>query len=187
MKKIIFIVVAAMFALTTAAQAQNYKSWKAPKDEPDLLRASALAYVGYNFLENAPMGGVALGLNCYCVRAELDFGFSSLKTPTLEKKRHSLGYFSPSIGLSFGDKYEFYGMVGFTTWGYIATTEVTECAKDKFHKDLVHCRLKVGSNIMISDKFFVNVDLSYMIPKSSEVGYVYFDNLALRAGIGYRF
>lgn len=91
MKKIIFIVVAAMFALTTAAQAQNYKSWKAPKDEPDLLRASALAYVGYNFLENAPMGGVALGLNCYCVRAELDFGFSSLKTPTLEKKRHSWG------------------------------------------------------------------------------------------------
>ena len=42
MKKVIFMVVAAMLALTTAAQAQNYKSWKAPKDEPDLLRPDLL-------------------------------------------------------------------------------------------------------------------------------------------------
>ncbi len=186
MKKIIILVVA-MVTTIVAVQAQEYTSWKAPKDDPDLLRASVLAYGGYNFLEKAPTGGVALGVNCYCLRAEVDIGVSAIKTPTLDRKRHNLMYFSPSIGVAFGDKYEFYGMVGYTSWGTILTTQITECSKDKFSADFLHWRLKVGSNIMVSKRLFVNAELSYMIPKNPEFGYVYFENLMLRVGVGYRF
>jgi len=184
MKKFIFLL-AVLFTMVTAAQAQNYSSWRAPKDGS--LRASLLAYGGYNFLEEAPAGGVAVGLNLYCLRAEVDLGFSSIDTPSLDQKHHNLMFFSPSVGVSFGNKFEFYAMVGCINWGSISTRAVTECGKDKFSSDLFHWRLRAGSNIMVSRKIFVNVDLSYMIPKDAKDGYVYFDNLMLRAGVGYRF
>lgn len=188
MKTMKKLFVMALIAISVSAvQAQGYTSWKAPKDDPDLLKFSILAYGGYNLLENAPLGGVALGFNCYCIRAEVDFGCSSLKTPSLATKHHKLAYISPSIGLSFGDKCEFYAMVGFMNWGYILTTSVTECQKDKFSKSLLHCRLKAGCNFMVAKKIFINADLSYLIPKDSVSGYIYFDNLALRLGVGYRF
>lgn len=185
MKKLFFMAILAISV--PAVQAQGYTSWKAPKDDPDLLKFSILAYGGYNILENAPLGGIAVGFNCYCIRAEADIGFSSLETPTLATKKHYLAYFSPAIGLAFGDKYEFYAMVGFMNWGYVLTTKVTECEGDIFSKSLLHCRLKVGSNIMVSKKLFINADLSYLIPKNAKLGYIYFDHLALRVGIGYRF
>lgn len=187
MKKIILSIAAAMCfpAMSVSAQSASENYWA-----DDAIKASAIVYTGANILEPAPIYGAAIGLNCYFVRAEFEVGGSWID-PGASFSRKQMLYFSPSFGLAhtFKKKYEIYLMSSWINWGntVLEEAENNHCGHDVFEKDLFHWRLKAGTNIAISKRLFVNVDVSYMFPKNDKEGIIYYDNLSIRAGIGYRF
>lgn len=185
MRKIVILMFAVMMAATsTRAQAQS-DYWK-----DDRLKASVIVFSGANVLEPAPIYGAALGLNCYFLRAEIEFGGSYID-PGYSFSRQHLMYFSPSFGLAhtFCDNYEVYLMSSWTNWGHTTLKDApnNQCGHNVFDKDIFHWRIKVGTNITLWKKLFANVEVGYMFPKSEKSGYVQYDNLTVRAGIGYRF
>lgn len=186
MKKFSFFVVAMCFmAATVSAQSAKSEYWK-----DDAIKASVILFSGANVLEPAPIYGAAVGLNCYFLRAEFELGGSWID-PGYSLSRKHLLYFSPSFGVAhtFKKKYEVYLMSSWTNWGSTTLKDapINNCGHDVFDRDLFHWRLKVGTNIAIHKKLFVNADVSYMFPKSKSTGIVYYDNLMIRLGIGYRF
>lgn len=186
MKKIV-ILAAIIMGMVISAKAQNASEnyWS-----DDAIKASVIAFSGANVLEPAPIYGAALGLNCFFIRAELEFGGSWID-PGASFSRKNLFYFSPSIGVAhtFAEKYEVYLMSSWTNWGYTTLEEApnNHCGHDVFEKSLFHWRMKLGTNINFTKKWFVNTEVGYMFPKSEEAGYIYYDNLSVRVGIGYRF
>lgn len=189
MRKIILSLAAAMGFSAMSVSAQNSASennyWA-----DDAIKASAIVYAGANVLEPAPIYGAAIGLNCYFLRAEFEIGGSWID-PGVSFSRKQMLYFSPSFGLAhtFQKKYEVYLMSSWINWGntVLEEAESNHCGHDVFEKDLFHWRLKAGTNIAISKRLFVNVDVSYMFPKDNQEGHIYYENLSIRAGIGYRF
>ena len=174
-------------AMSVSAQSASENNYWAD----DAIKASAIVYAGANVLEPAPIYGAAIGLNCYFLRAEFEIGGSWID-PGASFSRKQMLYFSPSFGLAhtFQKKYEVYLMSSWINWGstVLEGADNNHCGHDVFEKDLFHWRLKAGTNIAISKRLFVNVDVSYMFPKSNTGGgYIYYDNLSVRAGIGYRF
>ena len=174
-------------AMSVSAQSASENNYWAD----DAIKASAIVYAGANVLEPAPIYGAAIGLNCYFLRAEFEIGGSWID-PGASFSRKQMLYFSPSFGLAhtFQKKYEVYLMSSWINWGstVLEGADNNHCGHDVFEKDLFHWRLKAGTNIAISKRLFVNVDVSYMFPKSTTGGgYIYYDNLSVRAGIGYRF
>ena len=155
-------------------------------DDKSLLKVSANAFGGYNFLEKQPIGGFAVAFNAFCFRAEVEFSWTQLDTYVSENPERFM-CFNPSVGVSFGNKHEFYAMLGATNFGFIETTEVSECSKDRFYSDLFHLKTKAGCNFALGKRLFINTELAYILPKHENAGYVYYQNLALRAGLGYRF
>lgn len=186
MKRIfIFAVIIMSMVGMVHAQSVSKNYWS-----DDTIKASAIGYVGANFSEPAPIYGAALGLNYYFVRAELEFGGTSID-PGMGFSKRSFFYFSPSIGLShtFAKRYELYLMSSWINWGYTILKEApnNECGRDVFDTDFFHWRVKLGTNINFYKKWFANVELGYMFPKAERVGYVRYKNLSLRVGVGYRF
>ena len=186
MKKFLFIAVIIIGMVVSArAQSVSKNYWS-----DDAIKTSVIAFTGANILEPAPIYGAALGLNCFFMRAEFELGGSWID-PGASFSRKNLLYFSPSIGVThtFAERYEIYLMSSWINWGYTILEEApnNECCKDIFEKDLFHWRLKLGTNINFSKRCFANAEIGYMFPKSKETGYIYYDNLSVRVGVGYRF
>lgn len=185
MKKLYFVATALFLMLATTALAGNGTK-VAPLDrDKDVVKVSALAYGGYNFMEKAPIIGGAVALEAFFIRAELEGGWSYVDTQ-LTPSRKEFGYFSPSIGVVFGKKLQFYMMGGATTWCNIATTAVTECPEDRFFADVFCWKVKSGFNITFGKRIFLNIEGGYVFNKD-KTGYVPFDNAYGRVGLGYRF
>lgn len=155
-------------------------------DDRSRLKISTTVFGGYNVLEDQPVGGLAVAFNAFCLRAEIELGWTKLNTYLSDKPKR-FAYFNPNIGLSFGNENEFYAMVGATNFGYIMTTEVSECNSDKFLYDLFHLKTKIGGNFAVGGNFILNVELACIVPQRECAGYVYYDGLFLRVGAGYRF
>ncbi len=185
MKKLSIAATALCLMLATTALAGNGKK-VAPLDrDKDVVKVSAIAYGGYNFMESSPLVGGAIAVEAFFIRAELEGGWSYVDT-NLAPSRKNFGYFSPSVGIVFGKKFQYYLMGGATTWCYIATTEVTECAQDRFFSDLFRWKVKSGFNITFGKRIFLNIEGGYVF-NSQSPRYITFNNAYTRLGIGYRF
>lgn len=180
MKRIIALVSVMLVSINALVANAQFRG------EKDVLKVSAIAFGGYNFSEQQPLGGFAVGLNAFCLRAEVEIAWTQLDSYVSTSPKRFI-CFNPSIGVSVGNKHEFYAMFGYTNFGYVQTTEVTECRKDRFLSDLVHLKTKAGCNFALGKRFIINAELAYVIPRPERTGYVYYKNLAVRTGIGYRF
>ena len=182
---LVAVIIMGMVVSASAQSATRSDYW-----QDDRLKVSLIGFAGVNVLEPAPMYGAALGLNCFFMRAEFEFGGSWIN-PGASFSRKNLFYFSPSLGVAhtFAERYEIYLMSSWINWGYTTLEESpnNNCGHDVFNKDLFHWRMKLGTNINFSKRWFANAEIGYMFPKSKEAGYIYYDNLSLRVGIGYRF
>lgn len=183
MKKFLLLMFAVMMTAASVSAQSDY--WK-----DDRLKASVIVFSGANVLEPAPIYGAALGLNCYFLRAEIEFGGSYID-PGYSFGRQHLMYFSPSFGLAhtFRDNYEVYLMSSWTNWGLTVLDDspANKCGHDVFEKDIFHWRIKAGTNITVWKKLFANAEVGYMFPKHYGEGQTGYKNLTLRVGIGYRF
>lgn len=186
MKKTLFIAAIIMGMVVSAhAQSVSKNYWS-----DETIKASVIAFTGANILEPAPIYGAALGLNCYFMRAELELGGSWID-PRASFSRKNLLYFSPAIGVAhtFAQRYEIYLMSSWINWGRTTLKDApnNNCGHDVFEKDLFHWRIKLGTNINFHKDWFANAEIGYMFSKSEQAEYIYYDNLSLRIGIGYRF
>ena len=180
MKKIIIMFALLMSVASVSAQSKFIEdtNWK--------LHCSPTLYGGYNFLENTAITGVAIPIYVNFLRAELDVGYSYLNTYLGHK---DFVYFSPSIGLQYGNKVRGYLMFGWTNWPHLIKVGAPnyECPGDRFYSDLIHAKLKCGLEVVLTKKLFLNVDLGYVFTSKGDDYHQYFDNFALRTGIGWRF
>lgn len=174
------MIVLLMSVASVSAQSKfiEDKDWK--------LHCSPTLYGGYNFLENTAIAGVAVPIYVNFLRAELDVGYSYLNTYMGHK---DFVYFSPSLGLQYGNKVRGYLMFGYETWPYITKVGALnyECPEDRFYSDLIHAKIKCGLEVVLAKKLFLNVDLGYVFANKSDLYHQHFENLALRTGVGWRF
>ena len=158
----------------------------APLDRSEeLLKSSVIVYGGYNFLENTPLVGGAVALDVSFFRMELEGGWSYANT-SLNPSRKNFGYFSPTVGVVFGKKFQYYLMGGATTWAMVEKKEVTQCSEDRFFTDDLHFKVKTGFNITFGERIFLNIEGGYMF-LWRRAGYDEFPNAYARIGLGYRF
>lgn len=183
MKRIILFMLAAMVLSASSAEAR--KRLMPPYEERgrDELKFNASVYGGYNFTGDAPVYGGILAFEAYFLRADLDFGWTTINHPLCNKHFSTFG---PSVGLFVGDKYKMYAMYGFQTYGYVATTEVTECPTDRFKTDGFHHKIKFGFQATVWERMFVSVELAHLFPIRA-TGYIYFPNTNARVGLGWKF
>ena len=181
MKKF-FVLFVMMFSVIASSSAQS----KWIEDSDWKLHVAPTVYGGYNCLENAPIAGVALPFNVNFIRAELDLGYTYLNTYLGHKDFMTI---SPSVGVQYGNKVRGYLMYGFTNWAYIVKVGCpnNNCPVDRFYSDVFHHKLKGGVEVILTKKLFLNAEVSCLITDGSDVYFEKFGNLALRAGLGWRF
>ena len=180
MRKFIIMIVLLMSVASVSAQNKwiEDKQWK--------LHCAPTLYGGYNFLENTAITGVALPIYANFIRAEIDVGYSYLNTYLGHK---DFVYFSPTLGLQYGNKVRGYLMWGYTTWTHITKVGAPnyDCKTDKFFSDQLHAKIKGGVEVILTQKLLLNLDLGYIFTSKSSDHIVCYDNLSLRTGLGWRF
>ena len=181
MKKFLVLFVM-MFSVIASSSAQS----KWIEDSDWKLHVSPTVYGGYNCLENAPIAGVAIPFNVNFIRAELDLGYTYLNTDLGHK---DFPTFSSALGVQYGNKVRGYLMYGWSTWAYITRVGApgSNCPNDRFYSDLFHHKIKGGVEVVLTKKLFLNAEVSYLFSKGSSVYYEMYDNLALRAGLVWKF
>ena len=89
------------------------------------------------------------------------------------------------FGYVYGYNHQIYAMAGLTNWGY---HELNHSATDAvFVSNELYGKVKVGCNLFLMPKLFLNFDLSYIVPKHLDFHNLTYDGMALKAGVGYRF
>ena len=137
---------------------------------------------GYNFMENVPLAGGAVGVQFWGLRAEIEAGWTPFNLPNgLNKK--DFCYISPMIGYSYGFSHNLYAMIGVTNWGYVDT----HLGEPLFRQDIMRPKIKIGGNLFVSKHIFINVDLSYMFPKQMNECCINYKGFDLKGGIGFKF
>ena len=177
MKKVMIVL---LLAVVLPFSAKAYSPYGGYSD----VTVDLTARGGYNFFENTPLVSGAVGLDFWGVRAELELGWTQLNIPeSLAKK--DLCIVSPMIGYTYGYSHKLYAMVGVSTWGY---TEVSGKSGQNYswHNSLCG-KVKVGANMYMTNNFFINVDVSYLIPVSSKTPSIDYRGFNTCVGVGYRF
>ncbi|MBQ2810981.1 MAG: hypothetical protein IJF12_02305 [Alphaproteobacteria bacterium] len=174
MKKIIILLLVAAF-LPLSASAYSYGGYKD-------VTVDITARGGYNFMENVPLAGGAVGVQFWGLRAELEAGWTSFNLPEGILKK-DFCYISPMIGYSYGFNHKLYAMVGFTNWGYVDYYD----KQPMFKQDIICAKIKVGGNLYITEHLFVNLDLSYLFPKHMDEYCLTYKGFNLMGGLGFRF
>lgn len=181
---IIFLIVVCLLTTTKLSAQMTEGALFCPKGE---VKTSAMLFCGANVLEPAPVYGAAFILNCSYVRAEIEVGGSYIDLGFPFSRKH-LVYFSPSFGLAYHIRNicEIYLMASWINWG---TTELSDVPEEpgRFKRNRAHGRIKAGTSFDIGKKMFANIDIAYMFPRGDKEGYRDYDNLTVRAGVGYRF
>lgn len=181
MKRFIIFLLAAMVLSVGALEAKTMPSYKGRgyKDP----KFNACIYGGYNVTGNTPVYGGIFAVEVLCLRADLDFGGTTLDHPLCNKHFPT---FSPSFGLFIGEKHKFYVMGGLQTYAYVATTMVTNCTEDKFFTDRACAKLKIGYQCAVWKQLFVSLEASHLF-KPHQLGYVYFPSSNIHIGVGWKF
>lgn len=165
-----------MFA---SAQGSWEKKWK--------LHATPTVYGGYNCLENSPMAGIAVPIYANFLRCELDFGFTTVETSLGSK---SFFTYTQSIGGQYGnDKLKGYLMFGAVTWPWVLHKGATGYTGNEsiFAVGQVLGKVKGGVDWNVASNLVLNFDVAYILRKEKSIGVEDFGQLALRAGVGWRF
>ncbi|MBQ7304305.1 MAG: hypothetical protein IJW75_05255 [Alphaproteobacteria bacterium] len=138
---------------------------------------------GYNLLEKSPMASGVVGVQFYGVRAELELGWTNFDIGANFNKKDFF-FVSPMIGWSYGFNHTVYLMGGISNWAEMSY-DTNPKGEPTFNNTLCG-KLKVGGNLYISEHFFVNVDVSYLLPFARHQTLSY-EGFIVGAGIGYRF
>ena len=154
MKKFIILFLSATVLSIGIAEAKPYD--EKTRDE---IKFDVSLYGGYNFTGNAPVFGGVVGFEALFLRADLDIGATSINHPLCNKLFPTI---SPSLGVFFGDKHKVYLMGGVQNYGYIATTQVTNCATDGFYSDGIHFKVKLGYQCTVWKQLFVGVEACHL-------------------------
>ena len=174
MKKIIIALFITVFLPITA-------SAYSPTSYRDVV-VDITARGGYNFMESVPLAGGAVGVEFWGLRAELEAGWTYFNMPS-DLLKQDFCYISPMIGYSYGFNHSVYAMVGITNWGYLENGK----NEQQFRQDIIYGKLKVGCNLFLTRNLFVNLDLSYLLPRRMENYCITYKGFNLKGGIGFRF
>lgn len=170
----------AMLSVVVASAQSDWETkWK--------LHVTPTVYGGYNCLENAPIVGIAVPITANFIRCELDFGYTSVETSLGNK---SFFTYTQSIGAQYGsERVKGYVMFGATTWprvvhegaaGYTGKGSV-------FGVSQVLGKIKGGVDVNLTSKLMLNLDVAYILWNGDGEHLETFDQLALRAGLGWKF
>ena len=167
MKRIIVFLCALMMGVSSLAQ------------NCGIVFGSVVWQGGYNVLEKQPITDLVLNADIGIVRGRLELGLGILPFPT-DADRQYFKYLAHSIGLVGGEKHLFYALVGATPWGG------AEKKDDKliFKNDVWHAKVEGGTDLYLSDRLLLNLEIMYMFPRANEGS---FKNLCLRGGLGIKF
>ncbi len=170
MKKIILFFVASMLGCGVFAQNESYSA----------IDATIFFKGGYNVLEKHPLYSVSFVGEIGFIR----FAFE-LQHPDFGNYNRKITYslfFSPSIGLCYGQRSIIYLMAGVQPWVSFDETAdlIVDCQKWR-------PKLEAGCDIRLCDWLFVNLSALYIIPFKDASGYHDYRNLAFLCGLGFRF
>ena len=181
MKKF-FVFIVAMLSVITSSTAQT-KFIPDPEWKPHVVPT---IYGGYNFLQDAPVVGVAVPIYVNFIRGEVDFGYTYLDSYFGRKDIKTL---SCSLGLQYGNRVRGYAMVGWINWAHIVKegAPLNNCGYDLLFTDLAHVRLKGGLDVTLVKNLILNAELGWIIHKKNDAYNQYFDSLSLRVGLGWNF
>lgn len=183
MKKFIIFLLAA--TVLSAGSLEAKKRLLSPYDQRtrEELKFNASVYGGYNFTGAAPVYGGIVAVESYFLRADLDFGGTTINHPLCDKHFTTFG---PSLGVFVGENYKMYAMYGFQTYATIATTAVTNCPTDQLYTDNFYHKLKFGFQATVWERMFVSVELARLFPVR-KAGFIVFPNTSANVGVGWKF
>lgn len=167
MKKLILLLFAVILGMNMSAQ------------ERSPVEASIVVKGGYNFLEKQPVAQVSLFGNFAFVRFGVSFNYAFIKTDVVDLSQ--LPAFSPSIGLTYGDKNVVYLMCGAQPWGVLDKETNKLLPRDRWR-----CSLEAGYDIRLSDRLFFNLSAFYLLPGKETETTRLCQNLSILAGLGFR-
>jgi len=169
MKKIVLFLMCTLFSATVFAQANV--SWYD-------IYGSVVLKGGCNFLEKQPIAAFDLRADIGLIRAQIESDCTRF-----DGEEAVLFAFSPSIGLAYGNKHVAYFLVGGQPWGAVFTKD----NRDKRRYNEWHVKLESGVDFRLSDLLFLNVGLSYLLPRQDTETLQHDRNLSLMAGLGFNF
>lgn len=182
MKNIIFTVVLFLAPFYVMAQHPDWEKSLSDvntkvKEKPSWneVKGSCLLFGEYNFIEKTPLAGTALCCNIGYIKGSVECGWSYLSK--FENKNHFY-FIAFSVGPQIGNKTKFYAQIGGITW--------SEYYENDFYTNNWRIRAKIGTDIYLSKKLYLNTGVNYIIPyrKSTAENS---DLLSLSMGLGFRF
>lgn len=178
MKNFILIGLLLFAPMMAVAQYPDWEQFSSDiKEKPSWneVKGSWLLYGEYNFFEKTPLAGTELCCNIGYIKGGVEFGWSYLSQ--YEGNNHFY-YVAFSAGPQIGNKTKFYAQLGGTTWG--------EYVNDNFYFNVWRVRARIGTDIYLSKKAYLNIGVNYIIPYRKELNY---DSklLSIRLGLGFRF
>ena len=168
MKHIIVIFSAMMISLSSFAQSDDYFG-------------NVVFQGGYNLLEKQPVANIAFVGDVWIFRGKIEIGPGFLPYPG-SNETHLFSYFAPSLGLVWGYKHLVYLLAGGMPWGDWDYRD----GKPKFSQTVWHFKVECGTDIHLSDTFFLNLEIMYLLPRLSNSP-TNCKNLSLRGGLGIYF
>ena len=180
MKHFIIFLLAATMLSAGAFEADAKPSYARDKSH---LKFDASLFGGYNFTGNGAVYGGTFAVEAFFIRADLDFGGTTINHPLCDKHFTTFG---PSLGVFVGENYKMYAMYGFQTYATIATTTVTNCPTDQLYTDNFYHKLKFGFQTTVWERMFVSVELARLFPVR-KAGFIVFPNTSANLGVGWKF
>lgn len=178
MKKCIMLLLSAMILSVGVVEAKPYAD--KTRDE---LKFDISLYGGYTFTGNSPVFGTVIGIEAFFLRADLDIGATTINHQLCNKYFTTIG---PSLGFVVGKKHKAYLMGGFQNYGYIATSDLTQCPVDRFYSDGLYFKAKVGYQCTVWKQLFLGVEASHLFSSQSK-GFTRFPDSNIKIGVGWRF
>ena len=166
---------APMMAVAQYPDWEQFSSDIKEKPSWNEVKGSCLLYGEYNFYEKTPLAGVELCCNIGYIKGGVEFGWSYLSHDGIKNHFYYVAF---SAGPEIGNKTKFYAQVGGTTWG--------EYVDKDFYSNMWRVRLKIGTDIYLSEKIYLNIGANYLIPYRKDDT----DNskmFSVRMGLGFRF
>jgi len=178
MKNFILIGLLLFAPISVMAQYPDWEQFSSDiKEKPSWneVKGSYLLYGGYNFLEKTPITGVQLCCNIGYLKGDIELGWSYILK---QQAKNHFYYVAFSAGPQIGNKTKYYALLGVITWsGFL---------KNNFYSDIWRARLKIGSDVFLSKKVYLNVGIGYIFP-CRNVSYEYSKLLSTQIGLGFRF
>ena len=177
MKKVMLSLLLAVLLPLSAFAYNPYKDWMG-------VHVDVTARGGYNFLEKTPLVGGALGVNFSGFRAEVEVGYASFNT-CYDFSKKGFCYVSPMFGYVYGFNHEVYAMAGIMTGGL--SEEDFTTGEIFYRDDAIYGKLKAGCNFFVTSNLFVNLDMSYIVPRNYDYRCCSYEGLNFQVGVGVRF